>query len=309
MFKVCVLGSSAAIPMFNRNLSGQILIHDSGVYLIDCGEGTQFQIQKYKIKLKNLKAIFITHNHGDHILGLPGLLSTLSMLERTEPLSIFAPQGLKDCVNKFLEVSQSHLKFETLWKELPQTQDSTLIYEVDKLSVFAFPLKHRVVCNGFYFKEKNKSLRLNILKLKEKNLPKEYYTLLKSGLDVTFDEEFYDHKEYTLPPNPPLSYAYVSDTIYEESIAKYIKGVKFLYHEATFLESEIDKAQVTFHSTSKQAALQAKNCNSEYLMLGHFSARYYDLTELLSEAKAIFPNTMLAFDGKFYDLNQLNLEV
>jgi ribonuclease Z len=309
MFKVCVLGSSAAIPMFNRNLSGQIIIHDSGVYMIDCGEATQFQIQKYKIKLKNLKAIFISHNHGDHILGLPGLISTLSMLERTEPLFIYAPSGLKRFVQYFLELTQSTLKFDVVWHELPQFENKTLIYEADKLNIYAFPLKHRIVCNGFYFIEKNKALRLNILKLKEKKLPKEYYPLLKLGQDITYENEFYDHREYTFPPNPPLSYAYASDTIYEENLSKFYENVHFLYHEATFLHNDVDKAIQTFHSTSKQAAQQAVNASSKYLMLGHFSARYYDLQPLLQEAKAIFPNTVLAMEGKFYDLNHLDKEI
>ncbi len=309
MFKVCVLGSSAAIPMFNRGLSGQIIIHDSGTYLIDCGEGTQFQIQKFKIKLKNLKAIFISHNHGDHILGLPGLLSTLSMLERTEPLYIFGPEGLKDWVLQFLNLSQSVLKYEVIWTELPQLQEKKLIYEVDKLSIYAFPLVHRVACNGFYFLEKNKSLRLDIQKLKEKKLPKEYYPILKSAQDVEFENEWYFYKDYTLPPNPPLSYAYASDTLYQESISKNFENTHFLYHEATFLVNEAEKAQITYHSTAKQAALQALNSHAKYLMLGHFSARYFDLKDLLLEAKQIFPNSFLAFDGKFYDLNHLDENV
>lgn len=305
MFKVCVLGSSAAIPMFNRGLSGQIIIHDSGTYLIDCGEGTQFQVQKYKIKLRNLKAIFISHNHGDHILGLPGLLSTLSMLERTEPLHIYAPEGLKKWVSEFFNLSQSILKFEIHWTELPQLEEKKLIYETEKLAIYAFPLIHRVICNGFYFIEKNKSLRLNIHKLKEKKLPKEYYSILKTGNDVEYDGEIYSYKDYTLPPNPPLSYAYASDTIYAENISKYIQNIHFLYHEATFLANEMEKAQATYHSTANQAAMQANQSNAKFLMIGHFSARYYDLNELLLEAKEIFANTFLAFDGKFYDLNRL----
>lgn len=305
MFKVCVLGSSAAIPMFSRGLSSQVIIHDSGTYLIDCGEGTQFQIQKFKIKLKNLKAIFISHNHGDHILGLPGLLSTLSMLERTEPLKIFSPIGLKDWVLHFFQISLSTLRFEIQWNELPQLFEKTLIFEEEKLSVFAFPLNHRVTCNGFFFQEKNKSLRLNIQKLKDKKLPKEYYPLLKLGKDIEYDNEIYLFKDYTLPPNPPLNYAYASDTLFDLQLSKILQNVHFLYHEATFLENEIEKAQQTYHSTAKQAALQAINTNAKFLMLGHFSARYYDLNELLTEAKQIFPNTFLAFDGKFYDLNRL----
>ncbi|GIV44946.1 MAG: ribonuclease Z [Bacteroidia bacterium] len=305
MFKLCVLGSSAAIPMFNRGLSGQVIIHDSGTYLIDCGEGTQFQIQKYKIKLKNLKAIFISHNHGDHILGLPGLLSTLSMLERTEPLLIYAPEGLKNWVLQFFHLSVSVLKYEVHWTELPQLQEKQLIYEADKLSIYAFPLVHRIACNGFSFEEKNKSLRLNIQKLKEKNLPKEYYPILKMGQSVEFENEFYAYQDYTLPPNPPLSYTYASDTLYEENISKFFLNTHFLYHEATFLTNEIEKAQMTYHSTAKQAALQAMNAHAKFLMLGHFSARYFDLNELLIEAKQIFPKTLLALDGKIYDLNRL----
>ncbi len=309
MFKVCVLGSSAAVPMFNRGLSSQVIIHDTGTYLIDCGEGTQFQIQKYKIKLKNLKAIFISHNHGDHILGLPGLLSTLSMFEREEPLHIYAPEGLKVWFYDFLNLSKSFLRFDIEWTELPQTSQKILIYQIDKLSVFAFPLKHRIACNGFYFLEKNKSFRLNIQKLKETPLPKEYYPLLKSGENVIYDNIFYDFHDYTLPPNPPLSYTYASDTLYDEKFVEHFLDTHFLYHESTFLDMDLEKANLTFHSTAKQAALQALHSNSKYLMLGHFSARYYDLNELLMEAKAIFPNSMLALDGKFYDLNHLDKEI
>lgn len=306
MFKVCVLGSSSAMPMFGRGLPAHVLLHDSGTYLIDCGEGTQFQLQRFKIKLKKLKAVFITHTHGDHSLGLPGLLSTLSMLERIEPLHIFCPLGLHEWVQQFLKLSDSELKYPIEWHPIPQCNQKTLIYESEKLDVYAFPLLHRVACNGFFFQEKNKSRRLNIEKLKSTPLPKEYYSAIKNGKNVLWDNITYNSMEYTLDPAPAHSYAYVSDTVYHESLAEHITNVELMYHEATFLELNKDKALQTFHSTAYQAAQQARNVRAKHLLLGHFSARYYDLTPLLLEAQSVFPNTLLAQEGKFYDLTKMD---
>lgn len=272
------------------------------MFLIDCGEGTQVQLRKQKIRFSKINHIFISHLHGDHFYGLVGLISTFMLLNRQTDLHIYGPKGIKEIVLLQLRHSNSYTGYNLFFHELV-SKDSEVIFEDDKVLVKTIPLKHRIYTNGFLFQEKIGERKLNIDAVKKHKIEICYFQNIKNGKDITLDDgTLVSNKELTFEPAHPKSYAYCSDTAYDEKIVSYIKSVDILYHETTFLEADNEKAEKTMHSTAKQAAKIALKSNVKTLILGHYSTRYNDIYQFEIEAKSIFSNTILAEDGKEIDL-------
>lgn len=292
-----ILGSSSATPQYNRHHSSQYVQIGKSHLLIDCGEATQLQLKRYGVKITKLDTIFISHLHGDHFFGLIGLLSSMHLSGRTEDLHIYGPNGLQEILLIQFKYSDTILKFQIHF-HLTNPEGFNFVTETDEFTVHSFPLKHRIACTGFLFKEKPKNHRINKGLLPE-NMLLQHIALLKKGNDV-FDSEgniLYSKSELTSPPRKSFSYAYCSDTIYDPSICQYFEGVDCLYHEATFLHDMLDRAQNTFHTTALQAAQIALQAKVGTLLLGHFSARYKELDAHLIEAKTVFEKSSLAQEG------------
>jgi len=300
-FTLTILGSNASVPAHNRNQTAQLLNMMQVPFLIDCGEGTQLQLKKYKIKAQKIDHIFISHLHGDHYYGLMGLISSLHLYGRKNDLNIYGPPGLKEIITVNLKNSQTHLNYKIHLREwIPGEHE--LLFENLHMTVHSFPLNHRINCSGFLFREKPKKRRLDKIKMTDSISPLTMIRL-KNGEDI-LDEHGnikYASKDYTLPPSPSVSYAFCSDTKYDESILSYVQNVNLLYHEATFMNEMADRAADTFHSTAEQAALLAKKAKVKRLLIGHFSTRYKDLAPVLNEARAVYPATELAIEGTEYE--------
>jgi ribonuclease Z len=297
-FELKILGSSSATPSTNRNHTAQVLTIGNQLNLIDCGEGTQMQLMRYKVKHQRICNIFISHLHGDHFFGLFGLLSTMHLQQRTSPINIFGPPGLAELLTLQFKHSNTLFSFKINFQELDAAAHK-LIYEDKFITVHTLPMQHRVSCCGFLFREKPKLRHLVKSKLPEGLTPPQLVGL-KHGDDL-LDEAgkiWLHNADVTSPPNRSRSYAYCSDTRYKEDILPYIQQVDLLYHEATFMDDLRDRATYTFHSTAHQAATLACKAGVKRLLIGHFSVRYKDLTPLLLEAKAVFDNTHLALEGK-----------
>ena len=270
--------------------------------MIDCGEGAQLQMRKFGARMSKLDSIFISHMHGDHVFGLPGLISTFSLLGRTTELTIYAHQELEEFINPVLDLFCKHISYNVRLVLLKR-KGYNLIYENKSIYIYSFPLKHRIASTGFLFKEKEKMRHIKREMIDFYKIPIREINSIKGGADfTTLHGEVIPNERLTTPANPSRSYAYCSDTAYDESIVPHIKEVDVLYHEATFSESEIERAKKTGHSTGKQAAQIAKMAEVGKLIIGHFSSRYKDLNPLLEEAKAVFPNTELAYEGKVIEL-------
>ena len=303
-FKLTILGCHSATPRLNTNPSSQLLDIKNHFFLIDCGEGTQVQLRKYKIKFSKIKHIFISHLHGDHYYGLIGLISTFGLLNRESDLHIYGPKGLKEIITLQLKLSKSWTKFQLIFHELNSTE-SELIFEDEKVQVLTIPLKHRIYTNGFLFKEKIGERGLNIREIqKYPDIKICDYQNLKNGKDFIFENKSVLKNELlTVDPQSPRSYAYCSDTMYNPKIISLLKNINLLYHEATFLSDKEKLAETTMHSTAKQAAEIAKDANVKNLIIGHFSGRYKDENLFLEEASAIFKTTELAKSGKVFEIN------
>jgi ribonuclease Z len=271
------------------------------MFLIDCGEGTQVQLRKNKIKFSKISHIFISHLHGDHFYGLVGLVSTFMLLNRTTDLHIYGPKGIKEVITLQLRLSNSWTNYGLFFHELESTE-SVIVYEDDKVLVKTIPLKHRVYTNGYLFQEKTGARKLDLNAVQEYEIDQCYYQNIKNGKDITLEDgRIIENDKLTLDPVAPMSYAFCSDTVYDESIIPLIKEVDVLYHESTFLESEEPLAGKTMHSTAKEAATIALKANVKQLVLGHYSTRYANIDLFKEEAETIFPNVLLADDGKSFD--------
>lgn len=300
-FELTILGTSAAVPYRNRYLSGQVLnVHDE-LFLIDCGEGTQFRMAEFQVKKMRINHIFITHLHGDHFFGLFGVLTSLAMNGRREVLDIFAPHGLEEITKVVFQNSYYESPFPIRFHTVDTEGGLTHILDTKKLSVYAFPLAHRVPTVGYLFKEK--TLPRNILaeKITEYNIPFTAIKAIKNGADFTNTEGgIIPNSELTTPPPKQRSFAYCSDTAYFEAIIPHIQGVDLLYHEATFGHEMAAHAEMTGHSTAYQAGLMAQKAEVGRLIIGHYSSRYDNLELLLAEAKTAFETTVLGIDGEIY---------
>lgn len=299
--KITILGCYSATPRTFNNPTAQVLDIRNRLFLIDCGEGTQVQLRKQRIKFARIKHIFISHLHGDHFYGLPGLISTFRLLGREEPLHIYGPKGIKEAITLFLKLGDSWTNFPLLFHELT-SKEQELLYQDDRVTVHTIPLDHRVYTNGFLFREKPKERKLNIEAVQKYGIEICYYQNIKNGKDIVLDNgTVIPNKELSFNPPPPKSYAYCSDTAYNTSIIPLIKNVDVLYHESTFLDQHAHLAPKTKHSTAKQAALIAKEANVKHLILGHFSTRYGDVNLFKEEAQTIFNNVYVAEDGKEFE--------
>jgi ribonuclease Z len=299
-FELTILGSSSATPIFNRNPTSQVLNINERLYMIDCAEGTQQQMLRYDIKGSRIDHIFISHLHGDHYLGLVGLLSSMHLNGRTKPLAVYGPPHLKEIIDLQLTYSETALQYPMEFIGIDAGK-AVVILDNNDVTVETIPLFHGIPCTGFLFREKKRLRKLLKEKLERLKIPVEYFSALKKGADYTAaDGIVLKNDTLTIDSDTPKSYAYCSDTMYNEAYFKQINDVTLLYHEATFLNNMLERAIETQHTTALQAGEIALKTNAEKLIIGHFSARYKTLGELLDEAKSIFPEAELATEGKTF---------
>ncbi|MDC1105760.1 ribonuclease Z [Prolixibacteraceae bacterium] len=300
---VTILGSGSAVPTPRRNTSAQILSINEVPYLIDCGEGTQTQMLRYGVKQSRITAVFISHHHGDHILGLYGMLSTFNLIGRTKPLHIYAPSEVQRYFMLQKEFFGEVFDYDIVFHPL-SFKGIKLIYEDKRMVVHSFPLKHKVGCCGFLFEEKAKEANIKKSAIETYELTIKDIVAVKAGADhVLPDGRVIPNDRMVIQPEVPRKYIYCTDTApcidqYEE-----LKGVDLLYHEATFDKQQTLLAKKTGHSTTTQAATVARNLEVKKLILGHFSSRYKDLSPLLAEAKAVFPESYIVQDGETYTID------
>ena len=296
-FEVYILGSSSATPIYQRHPTAQILNIHEKLFLVDCGEGTLIQLNRYHIRFHRINHIFISHLHGDHYLGLMGLLSTMHLQGRTDDLHLYSQPELKEMIDIQMLHSQTHLRYNIVWHFLDPATPAK-IYDDEDLEVYTIILSHRIPCTGFLFREKQKLRKLIREQLIHFNIPVNAYGDLKNGKDYVDEKgRVIPNIELTSDPRNPRSYAFCSDTIYDETLVPTLKNIDLLYHESTFLSDKADRAKETFHSTAAQAATIAKMAAVKRLIIGHFSARYKNLYPLLEEAREVFENTTLAVEG------------
>jgi len=296
-FELTILGSNSATPAYGRNQTSQLLNINEKLYLIDCGEGTQLQLLRYKIKPSKIKYIFISHLHGDHYLGLVGLISSMHLNGRTEELIVFGPPELKEIIDVQLKYSDTRLRYPLVFHPT-QTLAEEIILENNEVTVKSFPLDHRIPCTGYRFDEKAHLARINVELIDKLSIPIQFLQAIKRGEDYTSEEgKVYKAAELTYPPRPSRSYAFCSDTIDSGNYHDSIRDVNLLYHEATFLHDMLERSKETYHTTALQAGQIAKKVMAKKLLIGHFSARYKKLEPLFTESRSIFPNAELAMEG------------
>lgn len=296
-FEISILGCGSALPTLRRNPTSQCLNIKDKLYLIDCGEGTQLRIRDQKIKFQRINHIFISHLHGDHYFGLPGLISSMHLLGRTNDLHVYGPPGLEEIIRAMLKASKTYLNYNLYFKET-QIKKVELLFENDQVKISSFPLKHRVDCTGFLFQEKESERNIVKSEIYKNDLNIAEIVLLKKGQDVLRENgEVLKASDLTIPGARSRSYAFCSDTKYTESILEIVEGVDVMYHESTFLKELEKRAKETFHSTAEQAAKIALKANVGRLFLGHYSSRYDDLEGFLLEAREVFPQSYLSEDG------------
>ena len=299
--KLTILGCYSATPRAFTNPTAQVLDLKGNLFLIDCGEGTQVQLRKFKVKFSRIKHVFISHLHGDHFFGLIGLISTFRLLGREADLHIYGPKGVKDVIMLQLKLGNSYGGYNIVFHEL-ESKASELIYEDDKVTVHTIPLDHRVYTNGFLFKEKIGERKLNIDAVLNNDIEQCDYRNIKLGKDVENKHgDLIPNSKVTFDPGPPKSYAFCSDTKYTETILPIIKNTTVLYHESTFLEEHAHLCKKTKHATAKEAATIALKANVKQLILGHFSTRYSSIELFKEEAETVFNKVLLADDGKEFN--------
>ncbi len=304
--KLTILGSSSALPTSGRYPSAHVLNAHERLFLIDCGEGTQMQLRKTRTRFAKINHIFISHLHGDHVFGLYGLLSTFSLMGRTNTIHLYAPENYDKMLKSHLSDFDINLSFEIDFIPL-SGKDPVKILDDKYLTVTSFPLQHRIPSYGFLFREKRSERNIKKECIEKYQIPQVRLPAIKKGEDfVTPDGVIIKNEDLTLPPHEPLSYAYCSDTKYFKRLASFVKGVSLLYHEATFDKSKEDLAEITGHSTTLDAAKTAIDAKAGALIIGHFSARYKEIEPLIEEAQTIFPETYAAIDGHSYEVGNLS---
>ncbi|MCX8020858.1 MAG: ribonuclease Z [Chitinophagaceae bacterium] len=298
MFAVTILGNNSAVPAFDRHPTSQVVTYQGNHYLVDCGEGTQIQLIRYKIRRSRITHIFISHLHGDHYFGLAGLINTLSLLNHRQELHVFGPAPLREIIEMQLTVADARMCYPLY---LHHINGPGILFENEFLRVSCFRTLHRIECYGFCFEEKKPPRKLISEKLQQYNLPFSAYEKLKQGLDFQMEDGTIIKNEWvTRPSAPPRKYAYCADTKYDESLIPHIRHADLVYHEATYLDNFREVAESRFHSTARQAAELAKKAEVKKLLIGHFSSKYDSLEAFESEAREVFPNTELALEGVCY---------
>ena len=299
--KVTILGCYAATPRTLTHPTSQVLEIKNHLFLIDCGEGTQVQLRKQKVRFSKINHIFISHLHGDHFFGLPGLVATFRLLGRVNPLHIYGPKGIKEAVTLLLKLGDSWTNYPLHFHEL-SSQAPEVVFEDKKVTVTTIPLDHRVYTNGFLFREKVGSRKLEAQAVEAHGIDSCYFQNIKDGKDAPNKAgEIIPNAQLSSNPKPTKSYAFCSDTAYFPKIIAQIKEVTVLYHESTFLESESDLATKTKHSTASQAAKIAESAGVKSLILGHYSTRYDGLQPFKEEAEVYFKPVLLADDGREFE--------
>ena len=300
--KLTILGCHSATPREHKHTTSQLLEIRGNLFLIDCGEGTQMQLRKSKIKFSRIQHIFISHLHGDHFYGLIGLISTFRLLGRTAPLTIYGPKGIKEIITLQLKLAKSWTDYELHFKELESTV-SVPLYEDEHVKVATIPLDHRVYTNGFLFSTKSEKRKIKSKAIAGLDLKPFHFLQLQDGFSIQLENgNTYKNEEITAAPDPPKQYAYCSDTAYNKALIDRVAGVDLLYHESTFLELHKELAKKTKHSTAKEAADIAQKAGVKKLMLGHYSNRYSDKNDFIKEASVIFENVILSEDLKSFSV-------
>jgi len=293
-FEITILGCGSATPSPKHYTSSQVVEIRGKLFMVDCGEGTQIQLRRSRVAFARINHIFISHLHGDHCFGLLGMISSFGLLGRTAPLYIHAPEDLGPILRMEMDFYCRDLEFQVEFQGFDPAA-TAVIYDDRSLSVTTFPLKHRVPCAGFLFREKATADHLDRAAADFYGVPRWDYARIKEGGDfTTSDGTVIPHDRLTTPSEPARSYAYCCDTAYNPSMIPVIKGADMIYHDCTYSGEDADRAKKHFHSTASDAARTAMEAQAGKLMLGHFSARYNDESILLKEAQQIFPNTILA---------------
>lgn len=301
-FKVHILGCGSALPTLQHNASSQIVELREKLFMIDCGEGTQIQLRRSRIHFSKIISVFISHLHGDHCFGLPGMISTFGMTGRTAPLHIYAPAAFEPILDQTLSFFCQGLEFKVVFHAVDTTQNK-VVYEDRSLTVETIPLQHRIDCCGYLFREKPILPHIRRDMIDFYKIPISQINNIKAGADwVTPEGEVIANSRLTTPAEPARSYAYCSDTRYIKTLHELVKGVSTLYHESTYSAEDAERARLYWHSTSQDAAKVARDASVGKLLLGHFSARYNNESQLLEEAKEIFPNSYLTCEGATFDI-------
>jgi ribonuclease Z len=300
MFAVTILGNNSSIPAFNRHPTSQVVTLEGNNYLIDCGEGTQIQLINYKIRRSKISHIFISHLHGDHYFGLIGLLSTFSLLNHQQELHVFGPSPLKEIIELQLKVADTFLCYPL---HIHTIEKPGILLDNDNLTVRCFKTNHRVECYGFSFQQKKLARKLLLEEARKHHIPSSFFERLKAGEDyIQKDGSIIKNESVTTAAEPGKTYAFCADTKYDESLIPHIKNADLVYHETTYLDNLREKAEMRFHSTTKQAALLASKAEVKKLLIGHFSSKYGTLDEFEVEARSVFPATELALEGVCYEI-------
>ena len=301
-FRVHILGCGSALPTLHHNASAQVVEIRSKLFLVDCGEGTQVQLRRSRLRFTKISAVFITHLHGDHCFGLIGMLSTFGLLGRTARLAIYAPAALEDMLKQQMQLFCHDFDYEVDFHAVDTTQQQ-VIYEDRSLTVETIPLEHRMPCCGYLFREKPSLPHIRRDMIDFYQIPTSQINNIKAGADwTTPDGEVVKNECLVEPADPARSYAYCSDTRYIPTLHERIKGVSTLYHESTYGEDNLQMAQKYYHSTARQAALVAREAGVGHLLLGHYSSRYEDEQILLREAQEVFENTCLTDENAIFDV-------
>ena len=299
--KVTILGNNSALPAFGRNPTAQIVSVWGEHILLDCGEGTQTQMQRFSMRWRKLNHIFISHLHGDHYFGLFGLINSMSLLGRTAPLHLFAPAELEPMIQEQLDWAETVLSYPFHFHALPK--GAAQLVDTKEFTVSCFPVEHRIQCHGFLVESKTRGRRILPIQCREQEVPRYFFDRLREGEDYTHkDGRVVKNEEVTTEGPPPKKYAYCADTKYTESFIEHIKGADLMYHESTYLHAEAHKATDRYHSTSIQAAELAKKAGVKQLLLGHYSSKYRELAPFREEARTVFDNTLVSIEGTTYEI-------
>lgn len=298
MFGVTILGNNSALPAYDRHPTSQVVTLGQFQFLIDCGEGTQMQLARYKIRRSRINHIFISHMHGDHYFGLPGLITSMGLLGRDTDLHLYGPPLIKPIIDLILQAADTQFGYTLYFHPI---EKEGILLEDPKFSVECFRVFHRIECWGFIFREKKSPRKIDKNTISSYDIPASSFDLLKAGENIiTENGQIILNKDVTIANTPARSYAYCADTLHNPSIAEKVKGVSLLYHETTYLKDLNERAFQRFHSTTLQAADIASRANAKALLIGHFSSKYEQLDVFLTEAKEVFPSTDLAIEGVTY---------